>query len=295
MQKDTILLEFIVTKFKYALFFNLDCEYSDNEYSIAKKLLKPDLRHFKKNEEELVIQAFACLFRSINNNLEILDKTKEADIKTNSESWQQHYDKTIELNRVIESFTYKTRLDMGKILGKTFPIEKVIFQGSLDEDKIVIEGTSLELIRQLFISLHGMKTQEEKQGMNDFSHNLYNTFEEYRFHFNCLLAAEDTIASQAIKISTSKDKKKVIKIFKYSIAFNLHSSLKGLLNIKSTAKYPSIHKKIIGKILNEFKLFEFKEGYSAAFDKDMENFITRGDPKKPKKAENTTKTKKPKK
>ena len=285
MNKPSNLDEFIALNFRYANHWNPYSEYSDIELKAAKRVLEADLKHFKEEDRDFVIQSFACLIRSIRTNKTYLDGWDESQLQMKGESWRQYHRMIPEFNRVMQSFHYgtKAQLDHGENI---FPITEVIFKGG--KDKIVLSGPILDIIKAMFNSFNGFMWDSRKESMKQYSRELYEAYEEFIMQWNIVNAEGGTIASQLVKNREESKKESALNRYKYTIAHNVHLALKGLVKSKSSANYPSLHKRIIGKLLEEVKLFEYL-GYTT--DKDIENFIKRGSPEMLK----TTRTKKPKK
>lgn len=274
MNKPLSLDEFIALNFRYANHWNPNSEYSDKELEGATRILEADLKHFKEEDRDFVIQSFACLIRSIKANKKQLEKWDEKQFQKKGESWQ-HYDKMIpEFNRVMQSFYcgINGELDHGE---KIFPITEIIFKGDLTDEKIVLSGPILAIIKAMFDSFNMTMWDGQKEAMKKYSKKLYEEYEEFMLQWQILTAEGGTIASQLVKNREEDRKESALNRYKYTIANNVHLALKRLVKSNSSASYPSLHKRIIGKLLHEVDLFEYL-GYTT--DKDIENFIKRGSP-----------------
>lgn len=269
MNKPLSLDEFIALNFRYANHWNPNSEYSDKELEGAKRILEADLKHFKEEDRDFVIQSFACLIRSIKANKKQLEKWDEKQFQKKGESWQQYHKMIPEFNRVMQSFCFGINGE------KIFPITEVIFKGDLTEEKIVLSGPILDIIRAMFMAFDKVYSKEDKEKMKQFSRDLYEEYEEFMLQWQVLNADGGTIASQLVKNREETRKESALNRYKYTIANNVHIALKRLVKSNSSASYPSLHKRIIGKLLNEVELFEYL-GYTT--DKDIENFIKRGSP-----------------
>ena len=64
----------------------------------------------------------------------------------------------------------------------------------------------------------------------------------------------------------------------YSISYHVHCAINRIVKKEPVAKYPSLNKRIIGKLLKSVGLFEYPGNYSTVFDKEIENLIKRGHP-----------------
>ena len=272
MDKPLRIEEFIALKFRYACHWNTECKYSDIELKGARKILEADLKYFRDEDKDLVIQSFASLIKSINAIKKGYDKCNEKAFQRKGESWRQDHKMTAEFNRVMQCFRYGSygKLEHG---GNIFPITEVIFKGEKTEDKIVLSGPILEMLREMFISLSRVWSKGDEQKLEAYSAGLYRAYKKYMMEWMILNA--EGLSSQLIKNREEDKKETALNRYKYSIAYNVHLALKGLTKSKSSASYPSLHKRIIGKLLNEVELFEYL-GYTT--DKDIENFIKRGSP-----------------
>lgn len=282
------LWNFIVNKIPYAIHFNPNCEYSAEEYDKSKKLLELDLKAFKENEQKYMIQSFACLLRSINSYKQVFENWENKDFKEKGETWKQYHKMIPEFNRVMQSLVFKNYRGNLEVGGKLFPIQEIIFQGAETGDKIVLSGPILEIFRAMFKSFDDVISEEDKKRMKEFSNDLYKAWQEFMKEWS-VLTADGALAKQLRKNREETEIEKALARYKYTIAYNIHSALIRLVNRKSSAKYPSLNKRIIGKLLNEAGLFDYNGWVD---DKNIENFIIRGNPERP---ENITKTKKPKK
>lgn len=274
MNKPLTLYEFIALNFRYANHLNPSSEYSDKELEGATRILEADLNHFKEEDRDFVIQSFACLIRSIRANKSYLEGWNEEQFLKKGESWQQYHKMIPEFNRVMQSFYYdiNSQLEHGE---KIFPITEVIFKGDLTDEKIVLSGPILAIIQAMFDSFNMTMWDGQKEAMKKYSIELYEKYEEFMLQWEILNAEGGTIASQLIKNREEDRREAALNRYKYTIAYNVHLALKILAKSDSSASYPSLHKRIIGKLLNEVGLFEYL-GYTT--DKDIENFIKRGSP-----------------
>ena len=59
------LWKFTVENLPYATHLNPNCEFSQEEFDESKKILETDLTYFNGADQLRIIQAFACLIRSI--------------------------------------------------------------------------------------------------------------------------------------------------------------------------------------------------------------------------------------
>ena len=73
------LWKFTVENLPYAIHLNPNCEFSQEEFDESKKILETDLTYFKGADQLRIIQAFACLIRSIKNDVKQLEQLKWLD------------------------------------------------------------------------------------------------------------------------------------------------------------------------------------------------------------------------
>ena len=274
------LWHFVVNKLPYATHMNPNCEYSQEEYEVAKEILEPDLIHFRENECINAIQAFACLIRSIKVNKEDLKKWKDGDFKEKGESWKQYHQMIPEFNRVMQSLVYenyKGQLENGQVL---FPIKRIIFEGNSpkDNEKAILEGPILGIVRAMFRAFDEVTSEQDKERMRNFSYELYSEYSIFMSEWNVVNSEEGTIGKSVKKNREETAIEGALKSYKYAISFHVHYSLNDLTKVKPSAKYPSLNKRIIGKLLNKVGLFDFNGNYSTVFDKEIEYLIKMGQP-----------------
>jgi len=274
------LWHFVVNKLPYATHMNPNCEYSEEEYEMAKEIIEPDFSQFKEQEHVLIIQTFACLIRSIKKSKLELDKWKERDFKEKGESWKQYHKMIPEFNRAMQSMVfenYKGRLKNGAML---FPVKRIIFEGDnpKDDEKVILEGPILNIIWAMFKGFDDVTSKEDQNRMKDFSYDLYDAYSKFMMEWAVANSEDATIGKSVKKNREETGKEGALKTIKYDISYTVHFALNGLTKEKSSAKYPSLNKRIIGKLLNKVDLFNFEGEYSTVFDKDIEYFIKMGHP-----------------
>lgn len=273
MNKPLSLYEFIVLNFPYAIHLNPNSEFSADELKMATRILEADKKSFNEDDLGLILMAFACLIRSIKASKKQLEKWDEKQFQKKGDSWKQYHKMIPEFNRVMQSFCYgiNSQLAHGE---KIFPITEVIFKGDLKE-RIVLSGHILDIIRAMFVAFDKVYSKEDKEKMKQYSRDLYEEYEEFMLQWQVLNADGGTIASQLVKNRELSRKQTAINKYKYSIAYNVHIALKGLTKGKASTAIPALHKKIIGRLLNEVGLFDY---YGNVSNSDVKDLILQGNP-----------------
>lgn len=265
--------EFIALHFRYACHWNPSCEYSAFELEGARRIIEADMKHFNPSDKDFLIQSFACLLRSIIATKASFEEWDEGGFQRKGESWKLYHEMIPEFNRAMQCFYYgsKSQLEHGE---KTFPITEVVFKGDLKDERIVLSGPVLGILKAMFDSFNRTMWDSQQVAMREYSFELYEKFQEFMMQWQILNADKGTLAKQLIKNREEESKETALNRYKYNIAYNVHLALKGLALRKTSASYPSLHKRIIGKLLQEVGLFNYL-GYTT--DKDIENFIKRGE------------------
>ncbi|HMT74649.1 MAG TPA: hypothetical protein PKA77_11325 [Chitinophagaceae bacterium] len=270
MKKDSLLYDYIIKNFPYAIHLNHTCEYSDKEIKGAMRVLEADFKYFKDADRDFVIQSFACLIKSVNANKAYLEGWDENEFQKKGESWKQYHKMIPEFNRAMQSFKYETnsQLEHGE---KIFPIKEVIFKGGKTEEKIVLTGPILAIIKAMFDSFYETLWDSQKDAMKRYSWELYEAYEKFMSEWQILNTEGGTLASQLIRNREENKKRTAINKYKNSTAYNIHLALKALAVSKSSAKIPAFHNRIIGKLLNEVNLFDYYGNSSNSEVRDLIN------------------------
>ena len=71
------LWNFIVENLPYATHMNPNCDFSQEEFDESKRILETDLKHFKETDHLRIVLTFACLIRSIKNEIKQLQQLDE--------------------------------------------------------------------------------------------------------------------------------------------------------------------------------------------------------------------------
>ncbi len=270
------LWDFITKRLPYATMYNPECDYSPEEYKAAKAILEPDLSKFKENEHKKVIEAIACLLVSIKRGLSEFEKMNDEEFKQRGENWRQYHKMIPEFNRVMQSLVYDPY--KGELAGKMlFPIRRIIFEGEYpkDNEKAILEGPILEIIRAMFKAFDDVVSKQDQERLRNFSYDLYEAYTEFMMQWAVVSSEEGTLGSSVKEVREETIIDTALNKYKYTLAYNIHASLFKLSIHETSAKIPSLHKRIVGKILQEVKLFDYG-GYID--DKQIENFIKRGMP-----------------
>ena len=275
MKKSRLLYDYIIKNFPYAIHLNPNCEYSDKEIKGAMSVLEADLKHFKDEDRDFIIKSFACLIWSIKANLTYFEGWTENEFQKKGESWRQYHKMIPEFNRAMQSFYYETnsQLDHGE---KIFPICKVIFEGEKKEEKIVLSGPILAILKAMFDSFNETLLDSQKDAMKRYSWELYEAYERFMSEWQILNTEGETLANQLIKNREENKKRTAINKYKNSIAYNIHVTLKTLSKIKSSAKIPAFHNRIIGKLLNQVNLYDWFGNGANSEIKDLIHLGSKG-------------------
>lgn len=269
-----ILWQFLIKNFAYALNANPEAEFSEEEYNIAKEALQADLKNFKKDEQEMVIQSLACLVKSLKCHKYAIEGYKDSSLEEKAKSYKQYHKMILELHKVINSLAY------GEFITKEqsyFNVTKITFEGAKQKEKIVLKGEILEIIKDVFQPFLDLQTKESKQKMKEFSRSYYQAYEEYYKELVILTAEEAPLAKRRKKILEEDSKQDLIAITKKDAAFYCHIFFKNK-SIKQTDGVPSWHTRIIAKLFNKVGLIEYlgdSEGEDVDTLKTINNWIKR--------------------
>lgn len=240
------LWKFMMDNLAFAFYGNTSNEYSEEEYNLAKRSLKPYLSIIQDLDEKLLIQSFACVIRHIKYVKNYYDKTwTNKTMKEKGASWNQYHKMIFEFNRAMHSMTYGFEGELENC-GKTFPIKKIIFRGAKKKQSIELEGHILEILRGIFFSFNSVYSKKNEQMMKDFSFDFYEAYQEFMMQWQILNAEQGTIAKGVIQAREESSIETAFNRYRNRTAFFIHSFIKKYE--KSIAKIPEWHKKFIGEL-----------------------------------------------
>jgi hypothetical protein len=258
----------------FAFYGNANNEYSQEEFQLAQSHLQPYLKNFNAFDERFLFQGFACLIRSIKYVKNYYENNwTDSSFQDKGTSWNQYHKMILNLNRVVQSFTYNYDGKLGS-WGETFPIKKVIFKGAKKGQEISLEGNVLNILSGIFKSFNSVHGKTNEQAMKSFSFDFYEAYQEFMKEWLTINAEEGTIAKGIIKAREESSKKIAFNKYKYHLAYNIHFFL-SKHSPKEKAKYPSWHCRFIGQFFELLGFFTYL-GYTD--NKKVQNWIERGNP-----------------
>ena len=279
------LWSFMRDNLPFALYGNVNNEYSKEEYHLAEEIIMTYLKKFKRVNEKLLIESIACLLKHIKYVRDSYDTIMTTEyMKEKGKFWNEYHKMIFEFNRVIESFNLNPESNYSS-LGKIFPVEKIIFKGNRKGQEITLSGHVLTYLKAMFNSFNSVYTEGQKEKMKEFSFQLHSAHEEFISEWLILNAEEGTLAKDLINNREESNKETAFNRYKHKTAFYIHQFLKK--NSSNTkAVCPAWHCKLIGTIYSHLDMVEYLD-YTD--NKKIQNWIERGSPN------NTTRTKKSKK
>lgn len=272
-------INLIDSSFPYACHCNGDYKFSLSELELAKNTIKPYLSKFIKVDEEVLYKSFAILIRSMKNNIEELNNWDKDSFKEKGKNWKEYHEMIKNFYMVMQSFFIDMEFELEEG-GKTFPIKKVTFEGGNKikvkgkyvPPKIEIEGEALSFIKDMFYSWSTTYSKEDQQRMKDFSFQLYQSYSKFKYQWEKINSGKGSIGERLVKNLNNPDKETALNRYKFQTAYYIHQYLKNNSK-KETAKIPSWHCELIGKLFTELKLAEWLD-YTD--NKSIANWINLG-------------------
>ena len=273
MRKQIELWQYITKNFPYANHVNGNCEYSEEEYNMAKKLLDQVSGKLKKEDNHFIIQSFACLIRSINTNISGFNETDSKYFKEKGEMFKQYHKMIHDFEQVIFNSSLVDNYKSDKN-DSFFPIKEVVFKGPKTKDKIILKGPILDIIKKMLIAISDTISEEDKKRMKDFSSSLYNAYENYWFNYKLLNTDESNLAKKVVRSREETKLEIALNQYKYQTAFNIHCFLKNN-SARTSTKVPAWHCNFIGLLFSDLGLSDYVD-YTD--NKTIRNWIEWGNP-----------------